>query len=386
MGEPKIKDTHEKRSSSMSFALRWKHENLRLIVLSAMISIAMTFMFLVLLYGTADKRVSVVLNGQENIVSTKQLVLQRLLDEQAIKIGPHDEVSIPLNAGIKDGDRIVVDQAVPLQVKADGKVRTLYTTEKTIKEAVDKANISIRKEDKVFPSLEKTIEPNMTVTVVRIDKHRLSREYALPYSIVKKEDPELEKGKEKLIQVGKEGKVVKQYEKVFADGKLVNQTFVTKLSQENAVNQIVAVGTKKEEPPVQILAAAADDSDSSGATVTKQGVTFKAKKVLKNVTLTAYSAGVNDTGKGKGHPDYRITASGARVKEGHTIAVDPKVIPLGWWVYIEGIGFRRAEDTGGAIKGKIIDVFIESEKSVRKFGRKKGYTVHVIGPKKPDSI
>ena len=73
VGALQLKDTHGKRSSSMSFALRWKHENVRLIVLSALISIAMTFMFLVLLYGTADKHVSVVVNGQETIVSDKAM-------------------------------------------------------------------------------------------------------------------------------------------------------------------------------------------------------------------------------------------------------------------------------------------------------------------------
>ncbi len=154
MGALQLKDTHGKRSSSMSFALRWKHENVRLIVLSALISIAMTFMFLVLLYGTADKHVSVVVNGQETIVSTKQWVLQRLLDEQAITIGTYDKVSMPLNSGIKDGDRIIIDHAMPLVVKADGKERTLYTTERTVQAAIDQANISIRSQDKVMPPLD----------------------------------------------------------------------------------------------------------------------------------------------------------------------------------------------------------------------------------------
>ena len=52
------------------------------------------------------------------------------------------------------------------------------------------------------------------------------------------------------------------------------------------------------------------------------------------------------------------TASGARCKEGITIAVDPKVIPLGTEVMIDGIGARVAQDTG--VKGKWIDVFMES--------------------------
>ncbi|MCA0758313.1 DUF348 domain-containing protein [Paenibacillus sp. N4] len=363
----------------MSFALRWKRENLRLILLSAAISIAMTFMFLVLLYGTAVKSVSVVVNGQETVVETKQWVLQRLLDEQAITIGPHDEVSVPLNAAIKDGDRIEVKQAIPVIVKADGKTSTVYTTERTVKAAVEELNISIRSQDKVTPALQTKLDPQQTVTVVRVDTRVSETEHKVPYSIVKKNDPTLEAGKEKLVQTGKEGVVVEQIEKKYEDGVLISKKSVSKVVETAAVNQVVAIGTKKPAPKVTVLS----NSAPSVKTLTKRGVTFKAKKVLKNVTLTAYSAGVASTGKDESHPLYGITASGTRVQEGRTIAVDPKVIPIGWWVYIEGIGFRRAEDKGGAIDGNKIDVYFDSTKTAMKFGRKKGITVYVLGPNKP---
>lgn len=55
-----------------------------------------------------------------------------------------------------------------------------------------------------------------------------------------------------------------------------------------------------------------------------------------------------------------LTASGASLSVGTTIAVDPSVIPLGSKVYIEGIGWRVAQDTGGAIKGNKIDVLVAS--------------------------
>jgi 3D (Asp-Asp-Asp) domain-containing protein len=52
-------------------------------------------------------------------------------------------------------------------------------------------------------------------------------------------------------------------------------------------------------------------------------------------------------------------------------------------VYIEGVGFRRAEDTGSAVKGQKIDVYYDSHDYANRFGLKRGYTVYVIGPKKP---
>lgn len=54
-----------------------------------------------------------------------------------------------------------------------------------------------------------------------------------------------------------------------------------------------------------------------------------------------------------------ITASGAPVTAGLTIAVDPEIIPLGSVVYIEDVGVRVAQDIGGAVQGYCIDVAVE---------------------------
>ncbi|RXZ79316.1 DUF348 domain-containing protein [Paenibacillaceae bacterium] len=371
----------------MSFALRWKHENLRLILLSAVISIAMTFMFLVLLYGTADKSVSVVVNGQESVVTTKQWVLERLLDEQDISVGAYDDISLPLNAAVRDGDRVVIDHAVEVTVTADGNKKTFFTTEKTVKGAIDELKITLAEQDKINPALTAPLESKTQIAVVRVNTEFKTTQHKVPFQVVKTKDPNLAEGKEKVVTVGKEGLLVKQFEKVFEDGSLVSEKLITKKVETDSVNQVIAVGTKKPEPKVTVLSASADEKKEtqSAKSVSKDGMSFKAQKVLKNVTLTAYTAGEASTGKKKGDKYYGITASGAKVKEGHTIAVDPKVIPLGWWVYIEGIGLRRAEDTGGAIKGNKIDVYFESESYAKKFGRKKGYTVHVLGPNKPKS-
>jgi 3D (Asp-Asp-Asp) domain-containing protein len=52
------------------------------------------------------------------------------------------------------------------------------------------------------------------------------------------------------------------------------------------------------------------------------------------------------------------------------IAVDPKVIPLGTKVWVEGYGIAIAGDTGGSIKGNKIDIFMKTKKQAYNWGRK----------------
>ncbi len=62
------------------------------------------------------------------------------------------------------------------------------------------------------------------------------------------------------------------------------------------------------------------------------------------------------------------TATGTVPTTGRTVAVDPRVIPLGSKIHIEGVGERIAEDTGGKIKGKRLDLFLPSARECRQFG------------------
>lgn len=71
------------------------------------------------------------------------------------------------------------------------------------------------------------------------------------------------------------------------------------------------------------------------------------------------------------------TAMGTRVRYG-VVAVDPKVIPLGTKLYIEGYGYAVAEDVGGAIKGNRIDVYFNTVKECYQWGRRV-VKVYVLG-------
>lgn len=79
--------------------------------------------------------------------------------------------------------------------------------------------------------------------------------------------------------------------------------------------------------------------------------------------ITAYSYS-------EGYGENYKTASGVKPTPYKTIAVDTDVIPMGTHLYIDGIGEVVAQDTGGAVKGNVIDLHIGYD-NCNDFGRQK---------------
>lgn len=102
----------------------------------------------------------------------------------------------------------------------------------------------------------------------------------------------------------------------------------------------------------------ATSSTKSVSAPTTTGKTF----TMRATAYTAYCEGCSG-----------ITANGTDIRSNpnlKVIAVDPRVIPLGTRVWVEGYGEAIAADTGGAIKGNKIDVFIPTEGQARQWGVK----------------
>jgi len=96
--------------------------------------------------------------------------------------------------------------------------------------------------------------------------------------------------------------------------------------------------------------------------------------VVRFMTVTAYDAWSESS---INVPEFRtgFTSIGRKAVVGRTIAVDPKIIPYGSKVFIAGIGWRVAEDTGGDIQGNRIDVLMHTEEQALNFGRKNMYVL-----------
>ncbi|MRX73082.1 LysM peptidoglycan-binding domain-containing protein [Bacillus lacus] len=143
------------------------------------------------------------------------------------------------------------------------------------------------------------------------------------------------------------------------------QTLTVKGSQAAAKPQEQAKPKAEQKKKAQVKDQNPAVNEASANAVTETSV--KSEQVAKEftVTATAYTAycngcsGTTATGDDlRANPDKKV------------IAVDPKVIPLGSKVYVEGYGYATASDTGGAIKGNKIDVFIPSQDAAMAWGKR----------------
>lgn len=95
-------------------------------------------------------------------------------------------------------------------------------------------------------------------------------------------------------------------------------------------------------------------------------------------TLTAYTAGVESTGKRKGDKGYGITSSGTTVKQGRTAAC-PKSYQSGTKIYIPSLkNTYTCEDTGSAITEGKLDIYFDDLDVALEFGRKEDVIGYVL--------
>ena len=205
--------------------------------------------------------------------------------------------------------------------------------------------------DRVEQKMDELIVPHSEIQVVRVEKVTDVVEEETNFAVETKKEDSLLKGKEKVVQDGVNGTVSRTYEVVKENGKEVSRSMMSEKIIKEPTKKVVAVGTK--------VVTASVSRGTNSAAAPSGGKEFY-------VTATAYTAHCNGcTG---------VTATGINLKSNpnlKVIAVDPSVIPLGSKVWVEGYGHAIAGDTGGAIKGNKIDLFVASKSQAYDFGRKK---------------
>ena len=195
--------------------------------------------------------------------------------------------------------------------------------------------------DEVSPSLDSQIEDNMRVQIVNVEKKELVQNEPINFETIVEKDESLDKSVSKVKSEGVNGEKEVTYEVVYRDGVETSRNVTSTKTITEPKNEIVIKGTG------QVYASRGGES-----------INYKEKL---NCVATAYSGD-------------RTTATGrspVRNPGGmSTIAVDPSFIPLGSKVYVEGYGYAIAADTGGAIKGNIIDLFLNSSSECWSWGRR----------------
>lgn len=251
------------------------------------------------------------------------------MEDENIAFHDEDYISVPLTAFIYDGMQFKIEHATEFKVTADGKTKSYKTLANTVGAALKDANIRLGENDIVSPDANAMLTKDMNIIVKRVQIKEEVIQEAVPFKTVKKDDSSLNEGTTKVVTEGVDGKDLVTYQITYIDGVESSRKELSRTAVTKAVDEVVARGTR---------------------------INFDGKTYSRKLVVKAYAY----TGGGR-------TAMGTRARVGE-IAVDPGVIPLGTNVYIEGVGPRRAEDTGGNIKGNTIDIYMDTESQCRSWG------------------
>lgn len=229
-------------------------------------------------------------------------------------------------------------------INIDGAPRMVSTDQETVGGLLDELANTIDT-DYILEDAKKSdpIEAMMTISLTSVTEKTVAATETIPYKTIERENENMEYGETKLVQKGKDGVSTIISKEVYHGDELIDTKFVEEKVMTPAQDEIIEVGVSR----------------------SIDGMRYSKAINAKVTAYTPFDAGCNG-----------ITASGTKAGYG-TVAVDPRVIPLGSKVYVPGYGVATATDTGGAIKGNRVDVCYNSTSDAFSWGVR-NLTVYVL--------
>lgn len=311
-----------------------------------------TLVVLVSVIYNTKKVITVCIGDKQMQITTFSDNYKKALENNHVVIGPKDRTTPSLDSKVVDKGKITIKRAVDVEVKVDGKKLAIKSAEDNVKDMLKAEKIKVNKSDEVSPAENQPLRQGLKVVVTRLETKDVEEVKPIDYETVVKKDDTREQGNDQVLQEGQSGEKEVTTEVLYKDGKEVSRKVVSETVKKQPVQKIVAVGTLGVYTP------------SRGSRILYSNAV--------SMRATGYTDDYESTGKSPGDRGFGITASGtvARRNTGgcSSVAVDPRVIPLGTKLYIEGYGYAIAEDTGGAIKGNRVDLFFDSASEANNWG------------------
>jgi len=298
------------------------------------------------------KTITVSVDGTDKKIVTLSSSYRAALKNNGIIVGPKDKTTPSLDSRVENQGKILIKRAVKVAVDVDGKHLSIQSAEDNVQKMLQAEGVGLQEFDKVNPSKDIALKDGLKVVVTRVQTKDIKEVKTMDYTTTIKNDEEMEKGNNKVLQEGQPGEKETVSRVIYENGKEISRKVISEIVKKQPVEKIIAMGTLSVYTPSR-----------GGKVLYTNALRMRA---------TAYTANYADTGKGPGDSGFGITASGAVAKRNSggysSVAVDPRVIPLGTKLYVEGYGYAIAEDTGGAIKGNKIDLFFNSSSEVDNWG------------------
>lgn len=311
-------------------------------------------------YKTA-KKITVTIDGTSEDYYTTEDTILAFFNEHNLSFSDHDDVSHDVDEVVEDGLEININQAFDVKIDDGGETLTVKATGGTVQDLLRQHDIILNEEDKLNLEPDDTVKEEAKIEIIRVTTETVKEEETLRYETEKKEDETLLKGKENVVTQGEDGKRMKTYEITKENGEEVSRELVEETVTKEPTNRVIAVGTKEPVQPKQTKS----DSDNEANLVTLSSSSKEKESNGKTLTMTASAFSASCSGCSG------VTAAGINLNANpnmKVIAVDPNVIPLGSRVWVEGYGEAVAGDTGGAIRGNRIDVHVPNPEEAYGWG------------------